>query len=271
MKIGNRIFDENKTYIMGILNVTPDSFYDGGRFVKREAFIRQAETMAEQGADIIDIGGESTRPGYTETGEAEELSRVLPAVEEIRKRLDIPISVDTVKPKVAEEALKAGASMINDTSSLKDPGLSAVIAESGVPVCLMHNRREPVTDEGTAYLKGFTGELQDLLMRAQDAGIRREQIILDPGIGFAKTQEQNLTLLANPDILSAFSLPLLLGASRKSVIDHVLRLPVEERLEGTLAVSALAALSGYMFVRVHDVKENRRVIDMIAGIRAFKV
>lgn len=265
MKIGNKEFQtENHTYLMGILNVTPDSFSDGGMHQDLEAALRQAERMLEEGADIIDVGGESTRPGYIQISEKEEAERILPVIEAVKKRFDVPVSVDTYKSRVAAEAVKAGADLINDIWGLKyDNKMAEVIAKTGCACCLMHNRNHM---EYENFMQDMLGDLKETLQLAQDAGIKKDRIILDPGIGFAKSYEKNLEAIRNFELLHQLGCPLLLGASRKSVAGIALQLPVTERLEGTLAATVFAVQKGAMFVRVHDVKENARVIKMTEAI-----
>ena len=267
MRIGNREFDtENGVYVMGILNVTPDSFSDGGRWLERDAALRQAAKMAAEGAAIIDIGGESTRPGHRPVGAEEEAARVLPVIAAVKRETGLPVSVDTYRHETARLALEAGADMINDIWGLRYDGgeMARLIAQSGAACCLMHNRK-------SAEYRGFMPELLEDLRGTLDlaaaAGIARERIILDPGIGFAKSCEQNLTAMHRLDELAALGCPVLLAASRKSVIGLSLGLPVEERLEGTLATTAIGVLRGATFVRVHDVKENLRAARMALAIR----
>ena len=265
MKIGNKDFPlGQRTYVMGILNVTPDSFSDGGRYTELDQALAQAQKMAEEGADIIDIGGESTRPGYTAVSDEEEIGRVVPVIRELKKRLDIPLSVDTYKGNVAEAALAAGADMVNDIWGLgHDAKIGEVTAAYGAPICLMHNRKE--ADYGD-FLKDWRSDLEKSIERAKAAGIGEDRIILDPGVGFAKTYEQNLLAIKYMASLKELGYPVLLGTSRKSVIGLTLDLPKEERIEGTLATSVLAVTEGIDFVRVHDVKENVRAIRMAEAI-----
>lgn len=267
MRIGNREFDtENGVYVMGILNVTPDSFSDGGRWLERDAALRQAAKMAAEGAAIIDIGGESTRPGHRPVGAEEEAARALPVIAAVKRETGLPVSVDTYRHETARLALEAGADMVNDIWGLRYDGgeMARLIAQSGAACCLMHNRKSAeYSDFMPELLEGLRGTL-DL---AAAAGIARERIILDPGIGFAKSCEQNLTAMHRLDELAALGCPVLLAASRKSVIGLSLGLPVEERLEGTLATTAIGVLQGATFVRVHDVKENLRAARMALAIR----
>lgn len=265
MRIGRREFDtENHTYIMGILNVTPDSFSDGGKYNRLDQALFHVEEMVGEGMDILDIGGESTRPGYSQVEWEEEASRVLPVIRAVRERFEIPISLDTCKSRVAEEGLQAGADLINDIWGLKsDPGMGAVIARLKAPCVLMHNRKETLYED---FLKDVTEDLRKTLSLADQAGIDREKIILDPGIGFGKTREQNLQMLHSLESLKELGLPVLLGASRKSVIGLTLDQPVTERLEGTLVTTALAVWKGCAFVRVHDIKENVRAVKMAEAV-----
>lgn len=266
MKIGSRTFDvENHTYIMGILNVTPDSFSDGGKFESMDAALFHAQEMISEGADILDVGGESTRPGHVQIGTGEEIERVVPVIEALKKRFDVPVSVDTYKSGVARAAVDAGADLVNDVWGLKyDEEMAGVIGASGVSCCLMHNREKAEYDE---FLTGVKMDLQETIALAGKAGIAREKIMLDPGIGFGKTYEMNLEMLGKLGELQSLGYPLLLGASRKSVIGLTLDLPVTERLEGTLVTTMLAAWAGYAFVRVHDVKESLRTIKMAEAVR----
>lgn len=267
MRIGNREFDtENGVYVMGILNVTPDSFSDGGRWLERDAALRQAAKMAAEGAAIIDIGGESTRPGHRPVGAEEEAARVLPVIAAVKRETGLPVSVDTYRHETARLALEAGADMINDIWGLRYDGgeMARLIAQSGAACCLMHNRKSA---EYRDFMPELLEDLRCTLDLAAAAGIARERIILDPGIGFAKSCEQNLTAMHRLDELAALGCPVLLAASRKSVIGLSLGLPVEERLEGTLATTAIGVLQGATFVRVHDVKENLRAARMALAIR----
>ena len=257
MKIGNREFQtKGHTYVMGILNVTPDSFSDGGKWNDRDRALRHVEEMLEEGADIIDIGGESTRPGYTLLPEHEEIERVVPVIEAVKAAFDVPVSLDTYKARVASAGIAAGADLINDVWGLKydswsrngadAPGngasgqggsaMAQVIAESGLPCCLMHNRRD--TDYRD-FVHDVIGDLEGTLRLAEQAGIGRERIILDPGVGFAKSYEQNLEIIRRMGELGTLGCPLLLGCSRKSVIGLTLDLPADQRLEGTLVTTVV--------------------------------
>lgn len=260
MKIGNKTFKDH-TYIMGILNVTPDSFSDGGNFNNIDQALRHTEEMIRDGADIIDVGGESTRRGYTLIPDDDEIERVCPVIEKIKENFDIPVSVDTYKHKVAEAAVKIGADLINDIWGFRyDNGeMAALAAKYSMPVCLMHNRKD--TDY-TDFLSDVTDDLAECIKIARNAGLSDDLIMIDPGIGFAKSLEQNLILTQNLEVLDKLGFPILLGTSRKSMIGLSLNLPVTERLEGTLVTTVLAAQKNCLFVRVHDVKENKRAVTM---------
>ncbi len=261
MKIGNKEFSTTgHTYVMGILNVTPDSFSDGGKWLDRDNCIRHVETMMAEGADIIDVGGQSTRPGYKEVGVEEEIERVAPIIEAIKARFEVPLSLDTYRAEVAGAGIVAGADLINDIWGLKaDSQMAKVIAKTQVACCLMHNRKEAVYED---FMQEVAADLAHTIHMAQTAGIADDRIILDPGVGFGKTLEQNLEVIDCLEELHVLGYPLLLGCSRKSFIGQILDVPVEERLEGTLVTTALAVMKGCMFVRVHDVKENARTIAM---------
>ncbi len=265
MLIGNKLFEFDKCgYIMGILNSTPDSFSDGGNYLNLSQALLQTEKMIFDGADIIDIGGESTRPGHVKISEQEEIERVIPLVEKIRDNFEIIISVDTYKSQVAKEAIKAGASLINDIWGLKyDNSMANVIKEYDVCCCLMHNRNNTVYNN---FLEDVLVDLSQSLIIAQNEGIDRNKIMIDPGIGFAKDLKQNIELLNNLELLQKFELPLLLGTSRKSVIGLTLDLPVNERIEGTIATNIIGFMKGCRIFRVHDVKENFRAIKMAEAI-----
>lgn len=267
MLIGNRKFDtENGVYVMGILNVTPDSFSDGGLWTERDTALRQAGRMAEEGAAIIDIGGESTRPGHTPVSADDEAARVLPVIEAVKRETGLPVSIDTYKAEVARAALEAGADMVNDIWGLRRDGgeMAALIAGTGAACCLMHNRERA---EYADFMADMLSDLRETLAIADRAGIARSSIVLDPGIGFGKTYEQNLIAMNRLDELLAFGCPVLLAASRKSVIGLTLALPADQRLEGTIATTVAGVLRGAAFVRVHDVKENLRAARMALAIR----
>lgn len=268
MRIGKWQFDtENQVYMMGILNVTPDSFSDGGRYDHMDRALFHAEELVKQGTDILDIGGESTRPNHIKITSEEEIERVCPIIEAIKSRMDIPVSLDTYKSDVAKAGIAAGADMINDIWGLKwDGTMAAVIAEGGVASCLMHNRKEPVYDN---YLKDVVTDLQESLDMAKAAGMDMEQVCIDPGIGFAKNLEQNLILMNHLEELQSLKYPVLLGTSRKSMIGLTLDLPVDQREEGTMATTVLGIMKGCSIIRVHDVEKNLRAAKMtLAMLRA---
>ena len=276
MRIGSREFDvENRTYVMGILNVTPDSFSDGGKWNSMDRAMKHVEEMLAEGMDILDIGGESTRPGadYGMSAE-EELERVMPYIEAVKARFDVPISLDTYKSQVAETGIAAGVDLINDIWGLKwDARMAQVIADHGVACCLMHNRRAVEQRSAVDNLYGYENFLEDVaadlaesVELARRADIGEDRIILDPGVGFAKSYEQNLAIINNLESLRMLGYPVLLGTSRKSVVGLTLDVPAEERLEGTLATTVIGVMKGCSFVRVHDVKENVRAIRMVRAI-----
>ena len=291
LKIGNTDFDPagRRVYIMGILNVTPDSFSDGGRFQQIDAALRHVEEMVRDGADIVDIGGESTRPGYVHITEAEEIERVARVVRAVKERFDVPVSVDTYKWRVMDALLSEGADLANDIWGLRygkffgeEDHMAKVVAKHGVPVVIMHNdalarSREERTEEQYRISLMEEAEEEDVILRvknglldsiriAKASGIAENKIILDPGVGFAKTQEENLKVIQGLAKITKLDYPVLLAASRKSVIGNVLNLPPEEREEGTIVTSVMAAMAGCRFVRVHDVAANRRALDMTEAI-----
>ncbi len=271
MKIGSRDFEFGKrTYIMGILNVTPDSFSDGGKYDMVDNAVRHAVEMIEEAADIIDIGGESTRPGHEEVSGEEEIRRVVPVIEKIREVSDIPISIDTSKASVARAAIEAGADMINDVwGFLKDPMIAAVAVQANVPCCLMHNSNDTVYKD---FIPEVLEALKESVQVAVEAGVPEDLIILDPGIGFGKTVEQNLEMMAHLEDVANLGYPVLLGTSRKSMIGKTMDLPVDQRLEGTLATTVFGIVKGCSIIRVHDVKENERaarMTDIMLGRRGW--
>ena len=265
MKIGNREFVFGKhVYIMGILNVTPDSFSDGGKFNTMDQAMAQVEKMIAQGADLIDVGGESRRPGHQQITEEEEIERVVPVIQKIKETFDIPVSIDTYKSKVAKAALDAGADMLNDIwGFLYDEKMAELAATYDVPVCLMHNRNN--TEYGD-FVRDVVEDLKKCLAVAEKHGVKKENIILDPGVGFGKTYEQNLAIINHLEALCDMGYPVLLATSRKSVIGLNLDLPVTEREEGTIATSVIGAMKGCDFVRVHDVQANARALKMTEAI-----
>jgi dihydropteroate synthase len=260
-----------RTHVMGIVNVTPDSFSDGGLFFDAEDALKQGITLAEEGADILDVGGESTRPGAEPVNAEEEISRVVPVISALRERVDTPISIDTTKAEVALAALDAGADIVNDVSAGRlDPEMLPLVSERAVPIVLMHMLGEPRTmqqgpryDDVTRDVKAFLKERAD---GALAAGVARDKIVIDPGFGFGKTHEHNLELLRNFRRFTELGYPVLAGTSRKSFIGTTLDLPVTERLEGTAATVALAVANGAAIVRVHDVGPMRRVASMVEAV-----
>lgn len=271
MKIGNTEFDWNNgtSYVMGILNVTPDSFSDGSKFNTLDKAIDHAAEMIADGASIIDVGGESTRPGYTQISDEEEIARVVPVIEALKKRFDIPLSVDTYKSAVADAALTAGADLLNDIWGLKyDDNIAGIVAKHNKPVCLMHNRKEIPLLPGDKpypleeYLSLLEKELQESIDIALQAGIKREQLILDPGIGFAKDLDMNINGVAYIERLKKFNLPILLGISRKSIIGKSLSLDMDEREEATIALNVIGRMYGCHIFRVHNVRGNVRALKM---------
>ncbi|MGN1130829.1 MAG: dihydropteroate synthase [Ruminococcus sp.] len=266
MIIGNKDFDvKNNTYVMGILNVTPDSFSDGGKWNSVDRAVSHAVKMAEDGATIIDVGGESTRPGYTQISVDEEICRVAPVISAIKKQIDIPVSIDTYKADVAKAAIDSGADLVNDVWGFKyDKKMADVVAKYGVACCLMHNKDKP---EYNDFIRDMVKETLECVEIALKSGVKKDKIILDPGVGFGKTYEMNLLAIKHLDKLCNTGYPVLLGCSKKSVIGNTLDLPIGERLEGTLVTTVMAVLSGCAFVRVHDVKENIRAVKMAQVIK----
>jgi dihydropteroate synthase len=271
---GNRVLVFDAPKVMGILNVTPDSFSDGGRYTAVENALRHAEGMVAGGAAIIDVGGESTRPGAPAVSEAEELDRVVPVIEAIARELDVVISMDTSTPAVMREGARAGAGLINDVRSLRRPGALEAAAATDLAICLMHMRGEPGTMQQAPVYDDVAGEvgafLAERVARCEAAGISRQRLVLDPGYGFAKTLEHNLELFRRQAELLAFGLPLLVGVSRKSMIGAVTGRPVEGRLAGGLALAALALAKGAQILRVHDVAETVDVVKMITAVEGFR-
>lgn len=275
MLIGNKNFDlKNSAYVCGILNVTPDSFSDGGQFDNLDAALFHTEEMIKDGASIIDIGGESTRPGYTMISDDEEIARVVPVIRSIKERFDIPVSLDTYKAGVASAGIEAGADLINDIWGLMyntDTGsdgsiispMAALLAKTGLPCCLMHNRKSA---EYSDFLSDYLDDNRKIIDCALRHGISKDKIILDPGVGFAKSLEQNLMAINTVDKLCELGYPVLLGTSRKSVVGLTLDLPKNERVEGTVATSVIGLMRGASIFRVHDVKENFRALKMAAAV-----
>ena len=257
--------------VMGVVNVTPDSFSDGGRFFDRNSALSHARRLIEDGADIVDVGGESSRPGALPVSEEDELERILPVLRGL-EGIEKPISVDTRRPAVMREALKAGASMINDIDALTAPGALEAVAASDCAVCLMHKKGEPATMQREPQYDDVVREILDFLKSRLDAceraGIARERIVIDPGFGFGKTLEHNLTLLRNLSKLAGLGTPVLVGWSRKSSLGRITGRPAGERLPASLAMALLSLQAGATILRVHDVKETRDVIEVWKAYRA---
>ncbi len=265
MIIGNKTFDELHTHVCGILNVTPDSFSDGGKFNNLDGALSHVEQMISEGMELLDIGGESTRPGYTKISDEEEIERVVPVIEAVKSRFDIPVSLDTYKSRVAKAGIDAGADLINDIWGLKyDVNMAKVIADADVACCLMHNR---VETDYKDFVSDVMADMEESIRIAKAAGIADDKIMLDPGVGFAKTYEQNVEIIKNMDKLLDLGYPYLLGCSRKSVIGLTLDVDVNNRLEGTLVTSTMAVLKHALFVRVHDIEANVRAIKMAEALR----
>ncbi|KUJ76031.1 dihydropteroate synthase [Thiomicrospira sp. XS5] len=258
--------------VMGILNVTPDSFSDGGQFVSKDAVLRQVDSMVEAGVDIIDIGGESTRPGAPEVSQQEELDRVLPAIEWVKKHCDAYISIDTYKPQVMKESIALSVDMINDINALESDGAMDLVAESGVAVCLMHKKGTPKNMQANpVYENGVFNEVFKYLAARADAcvhhGMKPEAIVLDPGFGFGKTLTHNVELFERLEMFSELQYPLLVGVSRKRMIGELLGdVPVNERLIGSVAAASLAALKGAKIIRVHDVAETVQALKVTMAL-----
>ncbi|MFC0559613.1 dihydropteroate synthase [Halalkalibacter alkalisediminis] len=260
---------QEKTLIMGILNITPDSFSDGGKFDEIDIAIARAKQLVEDGADIIDVGGESTRPGATQVDAFEEIRRVVPVIKALAAELTVPISIDTYKAEVAKQALEAGASILNDVWGAKwDPEMAKVAALFQVPIILTHNRRE---QEYSDLINDVIADLQESVSICMDAGVAKEDILLDPGIGFAKTYEENMEVMRHLDQIVDMGYPVLLGTSRKSVVAKTLNLPVDERMEGTGATVCYGIMKGCQLMRVHDVKEISRMVKMIDALERKEI
>ena len=266
----------SRTHVMGVINVTPDSFSDGGEFFEKERAVDQALHFAADGADLIDIGGESTRPYSKGISAEEEMNRVIPVIEALKKELTLPISIDTLKSQVAREALRCGASMVNDISALRsDPGMASVVADAGVPVILMHMKGTPADMQAHPTYDDVAAEIIDFLRKAIDQavswGIRRERIIVDPGIGFGKTFDHNLEILRELGRFQCLDAPILVGSSRKAFIGRILDKKVHERDTGTMATVAAAVMNGAHIVRVHNVKQAVETVRVIDAIKRGKI
>ncbi|WP_455663030.1 dihydropteroate synthase [Pradoshia sp.] len=256
-----RLDMSGRTLIMGILNMTPDSFSDGGKYNAVETALERARQLVRDGADIIDVGGESTRPGYEQISSEEEMARVIPIIERLAREVAVPISIDTSKADVARAAIKAGAHIINDIWGAKaDSDMANTAMETDAPIILMHNRKEKPYGN---FMRDTLNDLYESIQIVKNAGVKDEKIILDPGIGFAKSLEENLLMMRNLHIITNLGYPVLLGTSRKSMIGNTLELPVEERVEGTIASICLGIQQGCRIIRVHDVKENARAAKMM--------
>ncbi len=269
IKCGKNILKFNRTLVMGILNVTPDSFSDGNLFLDPNKAIKHAKQMVKEGADIIDIGGESTRPGSDAVSEEEELRRVSQIIKKLKDEIKVPISIDTYKPRVAEECIKLGAGIINDINGLRNEEMIKVAARYKVPVVVMHMKGSPKTMQKNLEYKDVIKEIKQFfgqqIKKAKKAGIK--DMIIDPGIGFGKTTGHNLEILKNLSKFKDLGCPILVGPSRKSFIGNITRLPVNERLEGTLAAISIAVINGANIVRVHDVKECKRAAMVADAVR----
>lgn len=267
---GGRALDFSRTIIMGILNITPDSFSDGGIFLSRDKAVSHALTMVEEGADLIDVGGESTRPGAQAVTLKEELDRVIPVIEALARAVSVPISIDTSKPEVMRAAVEAGAGFINDVRALREPGAVETAASLQVPVCLMHMQGEPRSMQHAPSYSDVAIEVRDFLQERIDsciaAGISHQNIIIDPGFGFGKTVEHNINLLRRLDVLEVIGVPILAGLSRKSLIGALLGLPVEQRLHASVALALIAVQNGAAILRVHDVRATRDAIRILEAV-----
>ena len=271
LKCANRELDLSRPAVMGILNVTPDSFSDGGRFNTLDSALRHTAAMVAAGVDIVDVGGESTRPGSVRISVQEEQDRVIPVVEGISSRFDVVVSVDTSTPEVMTQAAAAGAGILNDVRGLRREGALEAVAATELPVCVMHMQGEPEDmQDNPTYRTNVVDEvcqyLQQRIRACEAAGIKRENIILDPGFGFGKTLDHNLSIMKHMERFLELEQPLLVGVSRKSMIGKVLDRPVDERLYASLGLAAMAALKGAHIIRVHDVPETRDVVDMLAAV-----
>jgi dihydropteroate synthase len=266
----SRVLAARRPLVCGVLNVTPDSFSDGGRFHSFDRAVERGRTLAAEGADLIDVGGESTRPGSRPPTLAEELDRVVPVVEALGRQVPVPLSVDTSRPEVMREAVAAGASMVNDVRALRSPGALEAAAELGVPVCLMHMQRSPETMQEDPRYRDVVVEVRTFLaerVRAcLDAGIRQEHLVVDPGFGFGKTLTHNVALLASLDALTGLGVPVMVGLSRKSVVGQLTGRTVGDRLPGSLAAAIVAVQRGATLLRVHDVAATRDVLAILDAV-----
>lgn len=270
LRCGDRTLDLSRPQVMGIVNVTPDSFSDGGRFVSVSAALQQAERMVEEGATLIDVGGESTRPGAAPVSQQQELDRVIPVVERLRRELDVAISVDTSTAAVMTESTRAGAHLINDVRALQRPGALTAAAKSGLPVCLMHMQGEPDSMQNSPRYADVVQDVLVFLRQRIDAcvesGIPRDQLLVDPGFGFGKTLRHNLSLMNRLDALATLQVPVLVGVSRKSMIGSVLNRPVDQRLFGSIALAVMAVQKGARIIRAHDVAATVDAVRMAHAV-----
>lgn len=266
--------DLSRPQIMGILNVTPDSFSDGGYYQRSQIALQRAHQMVEEGAAIIDVGGESTRPGAKPVEVDEELDRVLPVIEALSKESPVPISIDTNKPEVMKAAVNAGAGFINDVAALQAPGALEAAAATSVPICLMHMRGAPHTMQTAPHYNDVVQEVIEFLLQrvvvCESHGIKKERLIIDPGFGFGKTLAHNLALLQKLSLFIETGLPLLVGLSRKSMIGAILDAKVDDRIIGSVAAAVMAATSGAQIIRVHDVKETAEALEVVSAVNSFR-
>lgn len=271
LRLGHRVLDLSVPRVMGVLNLTPDSFSDGGQYLDLELAVNRARQMLAEGADLIDVGGESTRPGAKPVSEQEELDRVIPVIERLRRDIDCAVSVDTIKPAVMRAACAAGAAMINDVSALSADGAIEAARDAGAVVCLMHMQGEPRTMQQAPHYLDAVAEVRAFLLdraaRCEQAGIARDAIVIDPGFGFGKRLEHNLALLARLEILADGVYPVLVGLSRKSMFGQITGAPVDQRLAAGLSAAAIAVLKGAAIVRTHDVRQTRDAVVVAAAIR----
>ena len=263
-----------KCLIMGVMNVTPDSFSDGGRLNSLDKALAHADQLIAEGADILDVGGESTRPGAQPVGLAEELDRVIPVIQKLKTEFNIKVSVDTSKAEVMQEAITVGVDMFNDVTALSDPGSLGVVANSQLPICVMHMQGEPRTMQANPYYQNVVLEVSQFLSniaeKCEVAGVRPENIILDPGLGFGKELEHNLRLLASVSDLCELGYPVLIGGSRKSMLGQLLNRPVNERMPASVALAAQAALNGATIVRVHDVQATYDAVRLVEAVAQYQ-
>jgi len=270
LKCANKYLDLRLNQVMGILNVTPDSFSDGGSFNTIDKALSHAQLMAKQGASVIDVGGESTRPGSQAVSLQQELDRVIPVIEKINQNLDVIISIDTSKAEVMQEAYHAGAGLINDVTALQGENSLAIAAKLNLPICLMHMQGLPRSMQSAPVYKNVVSDIVQFFSNRIEAciksGINKDQIIIDPGFGFGKTVEHNLLLLKNLSVFKQIDLPILIGLSRKSLLQHITQCPVDERLAGSISLAVIAALNGGTIFRVHDVKETVEALKVVAAV-----